>query len=273
MKTHVLSLSAAMILTLGCPLVAPAQGIPTKQPSLLTIVREEIKPGRSEEHAKHEQGWPAAYAKAKSPYNYLALTSLTGTGEALYVVPFESNAAVADSMKRDDADPVLSAELARLSRIDSEYLTGSRVIQAVARNDLSMGSFPDIPSMRFYQITFFRVRPGHDSEFETAAKTYHAAATRLGRDPQVRVYQVIAGMPSPTYVLFTSVGDYAEFDKVTADGQAVWTGMNAEESSIMAKFGKEGLINTETNRFRVDPKQSYVDKETAAKFPDFWTSY
>ena len=32
----------------------------------------------------------------------------------------------------------------------------------------------------------------------------------------------------------------------------------------------EALINIEANRSRVDPKQSYVPKETQDKDPEFW---
>jgi hypothetical protein len=79
---HVLSLLALTGLTF-----AQGQSLPQSQPALLTIVREEIKPGRGADHAKHEAGWPAAYEKAKSPDFYLAMTSLTGPAEAWYLTP------------------------------------------------------------------------------------------------------------------------------------------------------------------------------------------
>jgi hypothetical protein len=270
MKNLSRGLSAALFLTFGYVATVFAQGMPTKQPALLSIVREDVKVGRAGDHAKHEAGWPAAYEKSKSPYYYVAMTSLTGPSEALYVSPFESHAAVGDSMKRDDADPVLSAELARLSRADAEYLNGSRVIQAMARTDLSMGAYPDMSKARFYQISFVRVRPGQETRFEEAAKAYRSAAVRLGSDPRVRIYQVIAGMPGPTFVLFSSVEDYAAFDKMMTDGRAITSGMNAEEKAAFQKFGAEGLLSAETNRYRLDPAQSYVDKETRAKDPAFW---
>jgi len=45
--------------------VALSQGMPTSQPSLLTITREDVKTGHNAMHAAFEAGWPAAYAKAK----------------------------------------------------------------------------------------------------------------------------------------------------------------------------------------------------------------
>lgn len=43
-----------------------------------------------------------------------------------------------------------------------------------------------------------------------------------------------------------------------------------EERSSLEKFSLEGLINSETIRFRLDPTMSYVPKETRAQDPAFW---
>src|SRR5712691_6129194 len=99
---------------------ARAQALPTTQPALITIYREQVKLGRATDHERIEAGWPAAFAKAKSPIYYLAMTSLTGPSEAWFIVPFASNAAVADEMKLESSDTALAAELARLTRADAE---------------------------------------------------------------------------------------------------------------------------------------------------------
>lgn len=239
---------------------------------MLTIVREEVKVGRAAEHSKIEAGWPAAYEKSKSPYYYLALVSMTGPNEAWYVTPYESHAAVGDSLKREDTDtdPVLSAELARLSRVDAEVLNSSRVMQARARKDLSYGTFPDLAKVRFNEITIFRVRPGHEAQFEAAGKAYGAATKRAGVTSGYRVYEVIAGIPGPTYLIFSSVTAYSEFDQGMADGDKTMKGASAEEGAALQKFMLEGVINVETHRFRLDPAQSYVPKETRAVDPAFW---
>src|ERR1043166_938578 len=77
-----------------------SRDLPTTQPKLLTIVREEVKVGRNAGHAKHEARWPAAFEKAKSTDYYLAMTSLTGPNEAWYLIPSESHAAFGESIKR-----------------------------------------------------------------------------------------------------------------------------------------------------------------------------
>lgn len=250
--------------------VAGAQTLPTSQPNLLTIVREDVKVGRAADHAKIEAGWPAAFEKAKSPDFYLALISMTGPPEAWYITPYESHASIGDSLKRDDADPVLSAELARLSRADAEVVNNVRVMQARAVKDLSYGAYPDIAKARFFEITWFRLRPGHEPQFAAAAKAYAAAAKRANASAAYRVYEVVAGVPGPTYLLITSVASFGEFDQIATDGEKVMKGFTADEGPTLQKFMLEGVVNMESQRFRLDPAQSYVPKEVRAQDPAFW---
>jgi hypothetical protein len=250
---------------------ASAQGgLPTSQPNYLTIVREEVKLGRSADHERIEAGWPAAYDKAKSPDYYLAYVSTTGRPEAWFVAPSESHKSMGDSMARENDDAVLSAEVKRLQKVDADVLNNVSVIQARGRKELSMGAFPELAKTRFVEITIFRVRPGHEREFEAAAKAYGSAAKRAAPETSFRVYEVIAGIPGPTYFVFSSTQSFAQFDKATEDGMATMKGASDEERSTLEKFSKEGLINVETQRFRIDPTMSYVPKEIRASDPAFW---
>jgi hypothetical protein len=247
-----------------------AQSLPTSQPNLVQIFREEVKVGHEAEHAKTEAGWPAAFEKAKSPYFHLGLASLTGPSEAWFVVPFETNQAVGDSLKRQSDDPVLSAELARLSKADADHINSMRSILLSARKDLSRGAFPDMSQQRFWEITLFRVRPGHEMEFAAAAKAFSAAAGRAAPNTAYRVYEVIAGIPGPTYLVFSSVASFGDFDKMATDGEATMKGFTPQEMETLQKFSTNALINTETQRFRLDPEMSYVPKEVRAQDPAFW---
>ena len=250
--------------------LAQAPALPTSQPALLTIYREAVKIGRAADHERIEAGWPAAFARAKFPSYYLAMTSLTGRSEAWFLAPHASNAAVAEDMKRETSDTVLAAELARLSRADAEVLDEWRIIQAVARPDLSHGAFPDLAKVRYWEVFTLRVRPGHESEFEAAAKAYGAASGRVAPGTSYRVYQVTAGMLEPTFLVFSSVETYAQFDEMMASGQKTMQGFTPDEMATMQKFFTDGVINTETNRYALNPTMSYVAAETRATDPAFW---
>jgi len=256
-------------LVLGGAGTALAQGMPTSQPGYLTIVREYVKTGRAAEHPKTEAGWPAAFAKANSPTNYLALVSMTGADEAWFLVPNASYAAMEADMKRNAADPGLSAELDRLARADAEVLDEVRTMKLRARPDLSMGAFPDLAKVRYYEVTTFRVRMGQQQAFEAASKTWMASAKRNAPNTSYRTYGLVAGGPAGLYMVFTSLESYAELDQKTADGEKIWAGMTPDELATMEK-GVGGIASIETQHFRVDPVMSYVDQATRAKDPAFW---
>ena len=266
-----LSLAVMSALLLGKGQITLAQGLPTTQPKMLIIDREEVKIGRNAAHARNEAGWPAAYEKAGSRHYEFAVTSMTGPNEAWYISTWDSHAALGSSMKRDEKDPVLSAELARLALADSEYISDSRILEAMDRADLSTGEFPDLSKMRFFEVTTFRIRAGHEKQFEDAAKAYGAAAKRAAPKSSFRIYQVIAGMPGANYLIFSSVEEYAQFDQTLSDDQATWKAATDTEMDLLTKCATEAIIDTEKNRFRLDPTQSYVPKSIREKDPDFWS--
>jgi hypothetical protein len=259
-----------MALCAGGASVAVAQTLPTTQPKYLQIIREQVKIGRGADHAKFEAGWPAAYEKAKATQTYLALVAVTGSRETWYVTPFETHAALDEATRREDADPVLSAELERLSKGDAEFLSELRSLQAMARPDLSHGTFPDIAKVRFYEITIFRVKPGFEGGFASVAKAYAAAAAKAAPKAAWRTYEVMAGAPGGTFLVFSSLQSFGEFDEAMADGMNMYKSFSADELIAMQKFSADGLMSVETNRFRLDPAQSYVPKAVRETDPAFW---
>lgn len=250
--------------------VAAAQGMPTSQPGRLTITIEELKVGMDADHEANESGWPAAFAKANSPFYYLALESMTGTPEVWFVAPYESWAAEERSMKESEENPALAAELKRLWRADGQYLNSTRTVQAVGRPDLSHGQFPDLAFVRYYEITTFRVRPGHEQSFENAARVYLENTKRLAPNASYRMYQVTAGMPGGTYLVFGAAKSYAEFDQQLAEGMAMWEKVSPKDMSTMEQMMVNGAISVTTHRYRVSPTMSYVSADSKAKDRAFW---
>jgi hypothetical protein len=258
------------LMLFGVPSATKAQSLPTTQPTILTIYREEIKYGHSSEHETTEAGWPAAYAKAKSPYTYLAISSITGPGEVWFLAPYADYKAMGDAMKQDQADPLLAAELARLAKADAEHVGNARAVHLIGRPDLSNGAYPDIAKARFFEVTIFRVRSGHESEFEDLAKVFKAAYQRAAPELSYRMYQVTAGMPGPTYMVFSSFPVMSELDKNAMNEVTVMRSLSADEQRALATFSREGMINSETQRFAVNGRMSYVDDATVRQDPNFW---
>jgi len=262
------ALSLAFAAGSGAPVLA--QAIPQSQPKFLHIVREQVKIGRAADHARLEAGWPAAYEKAQSKQSYLALVAMTGARESWYVSPFESHAAWGEALARDEADGALTAELDRLSKADGDILNELRVMQARARPELSHGSYPDLSKARFFEISVFRAKAGYQDAFADAVKAYAAAVERAGAKTRWRTYEVMAGAPEATFLFFSSYESYGELDQAIADGDATGKAITSAEGAALQKLFAEGTVNVESNRYQLDPTQSYVDKATREKDPAFW---
>lgn len=261
--------------TLGLTLLAPvalsAQELPTTQPRYLTIIAEEIKPGHEAAHTENEKGWPAAFGQAGYTSYYLAFESLTGSSHVWFVSPYESYAAEGADRKAIADNATLSAELDRLWARDAEHLVSAKTVQAVARPDLSRGEFPDLPRMRYWEITTMTVKPGHEEEFAEAAKMYGRIAERGAPDARWRVYQIVAGEEGAKFIIFTSFPEYAGLDAMMAGGDQMMAKATAEEMAAMQRFGRESLVSAVTNRYRLSPQMSYVDAATRATDPAFWS--
>jgi hypothetical protein len=265
-------LTGIMLLAVAAPLPAPAhaQGLPTTQPGVLTIFIEELKVGMDADHEANEAGWPAAFAKAGSPHHYLALEAMTGAPEVWFVSPYASWSQEAESMKLEQSNPTLAAELKRLWKQDGQYLASTRTVQAVGRPDLSYGAFPDMALQRFYEITTFRIRPGHDQAFEAAVKVYANIVKASAPAMSFRMYQVTGGMPGGTYLAFGSVDGYARFDAQMADGQKMWEKVSPQDMATLQKTMSEDVMSTMTNRYSVSPTMSYVPADARSRDPAFW---
>jgi hypothetical protein len=260
----------SLVLLAGLAGTALAQDLPTSQPGFLTINIEQLKVGVGADHETNEAGWPRAFAQANFAYPYLALESLTGTPEIWFVAPYASWSAEGESMKAISDNAALSAEMAKLAKADAQYLDGYRTLQAMARPDLSQGQYPDIAMARFFEITVFRVRPGHERGFEEATKVYKNVVERSAPGTSFRTYQVTGGMPGGTYLVFGSTTSYAEFDKQLADYNGIWAKATAEEMTTLQQTMANDVLTVTSNRYRVSPTMSYVPAETKAKDPAFW---
>jgi hypothetical protein len=260
------------VLFLGFASAAFAQQANTPPPNILQIFREEVKPGHGPAHARTEAGWPRAFAKANWPTHYVAVTSMTGPAEAWFIVGFESLAAWEQDLQNTEKNAALQAELDRLTGQDGEHLGGSRGVVARYRADLSHRPGVSIPKMRYFSITTVRVRPGHTSEYEEVRKMVKAAHEKEGLKDNHSVFQVIAGMPSGTFLVITPMKSLAEMDAAPqlhgAEYQAAMGGEAAQKK--LRELASASIIVSETQIFSFSPSMSYPSKEYIAADPGYW---
>ena len=125
--------------------------------------------------------------------------------------------------------------------------------------------------MRYFRLLTFRVRPGHDSDFQDAVKIVRSAYEKAKIDMPWAVYQISGGMPGPTFMLLIPMKSMSEIDAAIARAGAVREAEGPENEKALAKLASDGYASVETNIFAFSPAMSYPSKEFVARNPEFWT--
>jgi hypothetical protein len=273
MKKIFLSVCAiGLLLGVAGQALAQAPGsMPPGPPKVLQIFREEVKVGKGAAHEKFETGYVRAFAKAKWPTTYLAVTSTTGPSEAWFLTRYDSFEAWEKDQRATEKNAALQAELTQLGEKDAEFISGGRSIVLFYREELSYHAVVSIPEMRYFRIVTFRVRPGHDADFAEAVKTVSAAYDKTNLPVHWATFQVYAGMPSGTYLAFVPMKSLKEVDDALAHLKEFQAAEGEEGMKKLQKISSEAYQLVDSNIYAFSPKRSYVSKEFAAVDPDFWT--
>jgi hypothetical protein len=238
-------------------------------PRFIEIFREQVKVGRSAAHVPAEAGWPRAFARAKIPNHYIALTTSYGPPEAWFVDGRDSISQIDDINRQIQADPRLTAELDRLSAADAANVSDMRVILARYQPAMSNGPDIDVAAMRVWEVLIFRVKPGHEGQFARAAALYRSVVEKAGVSAPWATFEVMAGMQGPTYLVWVPHKTLTEIDPAVGVGAAIEAAMT---DSIVNQFGalSEGYYSTEEMIFTVSPEMSYPPPDFVSQDPGFW---
>ena len=259
-----------VLLSAAIPVLAQTQAPPPAK--VLQIIREQVKPGKSVAHERVEVGWPSAFAKANWPTNYVAMTSVSGPGEAWYVNPWDSFAAIEKDQQAVDKNPALKAQLDALSAQDGEMLSGISTILAVYRDELSYHPNIEWSKARYVNVTTYRINPGRQQDFVAFRKIVNDAHTKANMNESWVVYEVVSGLPAGTYMLFAPLKSMADLDaQADMHGKSYQDVVGEDNRSRMRELQRETLQNVSNQVFSMSPKMSYVGKDFAAGDPDFWT--
>lgn len=275
---------AASVLALsfifGCLALAPAQDKSAedqaqgmhKPPKILVITREFLKPGKAGSyHEKTEAAFVQAFASQKWPTHYLALDSLSGRPRSLFLTGYESFEAMEKDARAVQKNAVLSASLDKAGFNDGDLLSEMDGGTFAYREDLSLHPGADIPHMRYFEISRFHIKPGHDKDWEQLVKLVMAAYEKVP-DVQWACYEVAYGSAGDgTFLFFTPRKTAVEIDQAFAKGKDFEKAMGEEGMKQMRELEATTVDNSETNLFMFNPRMSYVEDSWIKADPEFWT--
>jgi hypothetical protein len=250
-------IATAVLILLSCAAVAQEMG----PPKIIQIGREEVKIGKGAAHDKYEAQWAKAMAKA-NPRPSLGMTSMTNN-EEWWVTGYESFA----DWEKDANNSATGAVMAQFIPGDAEYISNTRTVVARFRGDLSYGVGAPLGAAHGFSVRTVRVRPGHNGEYEEIRKMVKQAV-ESGNVKNVRsaAYQVVAGAPSGTFLLFTAFTSLAERD---TPNEAMTVAMRDVGPKI-ADLQSKSILSSEDQIFVFNPKLSNPPKDMVAAAPDFW---
>src|SRR5271165_2244287 len=145
---------------------ASADGV-TPPPKVLVVFREFTKPGKSgAPHQKTESAFVQAMTAAKWPTHYLGMDSMSGPSRALFAVGYDSFAAWEKDNLATQKNATLSAALDRAAVADGELHSSYDASALAYREDLSLRPNVNVAQSRYFEVSRFKVRQGHDKEWE-----------------------------------------------------------------------------------------------------------
>lgn len=243
-----------------------------KPPNVLVVMREFLKPGKSGSlHAKSESAFVQAMTAAKWPTHYFAADSMSGQSRSLFFVGYNSLEAWEKDNLATQANSTLASALDSAAIADGDLLTEYDTNVAVYRDDLSFHAGVNIAQMRYFEISRFVVRPGHEKEWEALVKEYISGYSKAVPDAHWAIFESVYGQDNGgVFLLFNPMKSLAEADRSFADSKKFATAMGESGMKKVADMSASCIESTQTNLFIFNPKMSYPDDAWVKADPAFW---
>ena len=249
-----------------------AQGMPTGvmlPPKVLVITREYTKPGKNGSlHEKSESAFVSALAAARWPTHYLAATSMSGRPRALFMAGYPTFEAWEKDNLAYDKNPALSAVLDRDNVVDGELL--DEVQQSVYLYDPELSlHVGDAVHSRYFDITHYKIKPGHRAEWEELVKLYQSGFEKVP-NANWALYESYYGEDNGgIYLAISRLTSLAEDDASLNDDKKFEDAIGPEGMKKVRELSASCVDSVQDNLFAFSPKMSYAAEEWIKADP-FW---
>lgn len=242
----------------------------TPPPKVLTITREFVKPGKGGvAHEKTESAFVQAMTRAKWPTHYFAVSSLTGKPRVLFLTGYDSFEAWEKDNAAIEKNTALSAALDRALVADGELLSDVDMSALAYNEDQSVGGPVDIARMRYFDISLYRVRPGHHHDWDELLKLVKQGYDKIP-DTHWAMYDAVYGQEGDTHVLFAPMKSAKEVDEGFAHDKQFADALGEDGMKRLHELEAAAIEFTQSNLFHFTPSMSYPPDAWVKADPDFW---
>jgi len=238
-------------------------------PKVLVIDREYTKPGKGGgPHEKSEGAFVSALAAAKWPTHYLAATAMSGRPRALFMAGYPSFEAWEKDNLAYDKNPALSAVLDRDNVADGELLDQVQISVYLYDPELSL-HVGDAVHSRYFDITHYKIKPGHRTEWEELVKLYQGAYAKIP-NANWALYESYYGEDNGgIYLAISRMTSLSEDDQGLTDNKKVEDTLGADGLKKVRELSASCIDSVQDNLFAFSPKMSYPADEWIKADP-FW---
>lgn len=248
---------------------APAAGV-TSPPKVLVLFREFVKPGKTgSSHEKTESAFVQAFTRANWPTHYFAVDAMTGRPRSLFLTGYETFEAYGKDSEAVQKNASLAAALDRAGVADGDLLSDADGHALIYREDYSLHAQVDIAHMRYFAISFFRVREGHRQDWDALVKMVLAGYEKIP-DVHFATYESQYGNEGLTYLVFTPMQSLAEVDRGFAQDKQFEANLGQDGMKRLGELEAAAVEYSQSNLFSFNPRMSYPPPAWVQADPAFW---
>jgi hypothetical protein len=255
----------------GSAATLAAQSGSMPPPKVLVVTREFVKPGKSGSlHVKTESAFVQANMAAKWPTRYLGTDALTGPLRSVFFIGYDSFEAWDKDMQATQANATLSAALDHAYIADGELLSAVETNVYVYREDMSLNANGGIADKRYFEVSRFKVKQGHEKDWDALVKIYQDGYSKIPNGHWATFEQQYGVNSGDAFVVITPMKSLAEIDTGFGDNKKFMAAIGDDGAKRLAELSAACIESVDSNVLQFNPKMSYPRDEWVKADPGFW---
>ncbi len=251
--------------------VAVAGDTPTtgKIAKYIWVQTEQYQPGKQAAYMKLGQVFKETMAN--SEFVWLAGMPLAGNGNEVAYVTFHDSYASMEKMVAafEKIGPEMHQKNAAVVSQGMDAVATSQAYMAEFKPELSVApETVPLPQITRWRIVTFRIKPGMAPRFAELLKEIRGLHEKAGDNLHTLVYSVVAGEPSPGYIVVLPLKTLADLDEPPSKAiEELLTPIMRQHISTVVK---DTVADSHAAMYMVDPRLSLPPKSYLAENPGFW---
>jgi hypothetical protein len=268
---HCIRIAACLSLALTFSIAARAQAPATEPPpNILTMEVDSVKPYQGTPYDKVAAEYPLVSAEYKQKINYLAMESMSGTSQAVYLFGYDSFEAMQNDAETSQGNAAMRAKFSALDAREAPYVTDLHNTVWHYRADISKNpESADLPHSHYWEMIVIRMRRGHVQAFDEMAKMVRDTDEKIGLDIHWAVYEAEAG-DTDSYLVLVPMTSLQDEDTSLAKNKDFMGALGQQGLQHMNQIEQGAVAGEEDNIFMVNPQASYVPKSWVDADPKYW---